>query len=230
MDLLEIEGSPGSVKTVAWSAATQAVFASAWNDIRVFDASDRDNLVLRGREPIERDLTHDNRSLAIAAIGDVILSSNWDQFGTYRYYPSRGAGDLWISADLVTQQNVASGEPVSRAVFLENHGTLPLTLSIGGVSAQLEVAALPTELVVGDMLELVVTYTPLSDAAFSGTVELLSDDPDQSSQTITFEFNQPGLGVGSSIPDMSFDQLQSGSFSLSELSGKPILLAYFATF
>ncbi len=227
--LIEIEPSPGSVKSVAYSAQTGAVFASAWNDVRVFDLTNRDDLLLIGREPIARDALRDNRSLAVAAIDDILVSANWDLFSTYRYRPGYGAPDVWLDTDAISDSNLAAGETVTKSVWVQNHGTFDATVSVGAVSSGLT-ATLDAEILARDeYAELVITWTA-TEAPFEGTVDIESDDPDQPVQTITVAFNQPGLGVGSQPPNYEFEELYGGTVSLEDFAGQPVLLAYFATF
>ena len=82
------------------------------------------------------------------------------------------------------------------------------------------------------MITAVVTigFIPDGPDQANGTLAITSDDPDEPTTTIAVRANLPGLRTGDAVPDLVFTDLDGFTHRLSDVRGKPVLLAYFATF
>jgi len=229
--LIEIEDTPGSALAV--DLGTAAAYVSDWNDIRVFDLSDRDDLVAIGREPLDpsnASTSAESRTLGIAARDDVIFSSNWTELVSYRYHADRRAPDLVVAPQSLWMADAAPGEPASAAMLLANHGTEPLTVhSVEGTSG-ITIGWTPDVIEPGQQGAVTVLLEPEDTAQYLGGVQILSDDPDQPDLDVLVRANGGGIGVGDSVAGMSFVRLDGGVIQLADLAGEVILLDYFATF
>ncbi|MDP7115110.1 MAG: hypothetical protein QGH45_24260 [Myxococcota bacterium] len=65
--LIEVEDTPGSALAVDWGGTANGIYVGDWNDIRVFDLTDRDDARLIGREPLNLGSGSDSRTLVYAA-------------------------------------------------------------------------------------------------------------------------------------------------------------------
>ena len=75
-----------------------------------------------------------------------------------------------------------------------------------------------------------MTFDPATDMAQQGTLSIFSDDPDEAEYRVVLIGNRAGLSTGDEAPDFTFSDLNGFSHTLSAQRGKPVLLAYFATF
>jgi hypothetical protein len=226
--LLEVEDTPGSALEVAWG--DDAVYVADWNDIRVYDLSDRDDARLVGREPLPQGAGPDSRTLGIAGRGDVIFSSNWTAMVSYRYHPGLEAPDLVSSGLDVLLPAAGPGNPGEGGVTLSNHGTRDLELEGVTLDPGLSVSGLPEVLEAGDDAWLTITLEPDDTAEYTGTVAVLSNDPDQPALELTVRANGSGTGIGDDLSHLSFVDRDGAVVDLAALEGSVVFLDYFATF
>ncbi len=228
--LLEVEDTPGSALAVDHGAAADAIYVGDWNDLRIYDLSDRDDARLIGREPLETFGGTQSRTLGIAGRDDVIFSSNWTEMVSYRYHPGREAPDLVVTPPLLSMPDAGPGQPSSALLSLRNDGSKTLVLHGVEGPPELTVAPLPETLSVGESAYVLVTLEPGDDGLFTGLLSLDSNDPDQGSMRVEVIANTPGLGVGDPVPPVTFVDLGGELVDTAELAGEVYLLAYFATF
>jgi len=229
--LIEIENTPGSALSVAIGA--DAVYVSDWNDVRVFDWTDRDDLVPVGHEPLDpsnASTSAESRTLGIAGRDDILFSSNWTEMVSYRYHADRLAPDLVISPQSLWMADAGPGEPASASMLLANHGTRPLAVQGVEGSQGITVGWTPEVVEAGQQGAISIVLEPDDDSTYLGSVEVRSDDPDQSTFSVLVRANGGGLGVGDPVGDMSFVALDGGVIHLADLAGSVVLLDYFATF
>jgi len=224
--------TPGSALGVARGRAVDAIYVSDWNDIRVYDVSDRQAPVLVGHEPVRLSADQDSRTLGIGAgRGDVFFSGNWTNLSSYRYHARRAAPDLDLSPGQLFLPRTEGGESTSALLTLTNSGGEALKL-LGWTThgRDLEVDLTAVTLPSGESQTLGVTFAPRRSHPLDGWINLKSNDADEPNKCIPVMANQGGLGVGDKIPDVTFLGLEGGSFNTRDLKGEVVLLAYFATF
>ncbi len=227
--LLDWERTPGSALALAVSPEHDALFVADWNDIRLFDISNRDNPFALGREALPLGQDRDSRTMGIAARGEYVYGSNWDVVGSYRFTAGVSAPDLVLDPADVQVPDAAAGETSVAVVVLSNDGPHPLQMLSLEADPQLDIGDLPESIDPFSKVTVEVEFSASSPQPFDGTIELLSDDVDQPSQSLRITANQPGLGVGDQVPDWQYFDLDNNVIQLGQYDG-PVLLAYFATF
>ncbi len=228
--LIEIEDTPGSALAVA--LGNDALFVSDWNDVRVFDRSEPTDLTLRGHEPLTLSPGISSRSLGIAAAGDWFFSGNWTELVSYQHFPERQAPDLTTNPGLLLFGSAEPGDSTSALLELHNAGTEPVVLDQVKTSSKvLSVSNLPTgALQPGERHTMSVSLSPKNDTPFDGWLNLFSDDADQPKQCVRAEGNRGGMWIGDAVADIDFVSLDGDIVRLSDFTGQPVMLAYFATF
>ena len=228
--LIDVEDTPGSALAVDWGASANAIYVGDWNDIRVFDLTDRDDARLIGREPLDLGYGSDSRTLGIAGRDDVIFSSNWTEMVSYRYTPGREAPDLVATPSTLSLADAGPGDPSSALLQLRNDGSKTLYLEGVNTPAEITVGSLPATLGVGESTNVLVTLEPLDTGSYNGEISFESNDPDQGTLGVNIRANLPGIGIGDPVPDVTFVDLDGNLINTADMAGDVYLLAYFATF
>ena len=230
--LTELVDTPGSALAVARGKSVDAVYVSDWNDLRVYDVSDRQSPSLVGHEPVLLHADQDSRTLGVGAgPGDVFFSGNWTALGSYRYHPDKIAPDLDLSPGQIFLARTEGGDTTKALVTVTNSGGKPLKLEGANAHGKdLEVDLDPTTLAPGEALNFSVTFAPRRGHTLDGWINLHSNDADEPNKCIPVMANHDGLGVGDAILDATFLSLDGQPYNTTDLRGKVVLLAYFATF
>jgi hypothetical protein len=124
------------------------------------------------------------------------------------------------------------GETRTQELNVKNQGTAPLVIYDAWVdNAAFTVSPTQVQIEPGDEFDLTLTYTATSTELESGKLTILNDDPNQLTREAWLTGNQPGLGVGSAMPEATGDLVDGTTWSYTEDAlGSVTLLAYFATF
>ncbi len=230
--LLDRQDTPGSALGVALSRPRGGLVVADWNDLRLFDVSDRDRLVARGHEPLLLRSDLGSRTLGVATgRHDLVFSGNWTALSSYRLHLGRHGGDLDPRPAALTLPRTEPGDVTNALIDLVNAGDRPLRLTgsqVGGRGLEVELA--PATLAPGDKVVARARWTPAGNGALDGWVNVLSDDPDEPRKCVPISGNQAGLTVGDPIGDPSFVGIDGTPIHLSDYEGQVVLLAYFATF
>lgn len=229
--LLDTDQTPGSATAIAVSPDVNGLFVADWNDIRVFDISDRDNPAPLGREPLElKQGNKESRSMGIASDGEIVYGSNWDILASYRFVPGVSAPDLVISPSPLLLADTGQGETTVTAVLLANEG--PQTLENISVTAGsgLTVAAVPESIPPFGAAFMEVSFTAPNAQPLNTTLNISSNDIDQATQTVSVFANQVGLGVGEAVPNWTYFDLDQNPVTLNDYANQVVMLAYFSTF
>lgn len=229
--LVEVADTPGSALAVALGAG--GLFVADWTDLRVFDVSGS-GLRRVGHEPLPTGNGRESRTLGVAAAGELIFSGNWRELVNYRYHPDRTAPDLDVAPRFVQLPAADAGERTSTVLRFANVGNQPLTLGAVETSdGSLSLDDWPEGAVLapGEEGRAILARTGSDASAWTGWINLVSDDADEGRRCVPVEANQPGVGVGQAAPDASYLTRDGQSLQLSTLlETGPVLLAYFATF
>ncbi len=230
--LLDVFDTPGSAVQV--SLAGDFAYVADWNDARVFDISDPSNIRMISAEWIPPQILGNRpqtftRVLGIGAIGDFAFLGEWKEVYVYEVHKDRIAPDIKLANDEVDLGT--DTEPLSRVIVIENEGNQPLLISqITSSHSAIEASEQNLEIPAGSASFFEIHYQPVSSAALEASLSIHSDDPDEAVATIKIFANQPGLGVGDSSPQVDVTKLEGGTWTLADAQGRPVLLAYFATF
>ena len=228
--LLDWETTPGSSTAIAFSPEASALFVADWNDIRMFDVSNRDDPFPLGREALPLGNDRDARTMGIASQGNYVFSSNWDELASYRFNPGLSAPDLVLSPTVLQLPDALPGESTTGALVLSNDGPHDITeLGIAATNG-LSFGELPTSIAAFSETVVEVTYSASDAQPFSGTLTITSDDIDQPTQSLDVTANQLGLGMGDAVPEWSWADLDGGEIALSHYPNQVVMLAYFSTF
>jgi hypothetical protein len=240
----------GSAVGVAYSAGR--AYVAAWNDTQVYDVADptAPTLITSLRLTIQQDYEDCSgdpevcvpnterpdptaRTLHVAASGDTMFVGNWWVPYSFQIFPERTAPHMALPEDiaLVDFGPTEVGATSTREVTVTNDGNAPLTLYDNWTDNEVfSVSPSQVRIEPGESTLLTLSYTASSSSIETGTLQMRSDDPLQPLRTGYLVGNQPGLGVGQPLPDVTVTLLDGSTFSTAPLTGSVMVLAYFATF
>jgi hypothetical protein len=247
--LSEVE-TDGSAVGVAYSDGRAHV--AAWNDTRVYDVSDpaAPAMLSSLRLTIQQDYENCSgdpevcvpdtsrpdptaRTLAVAATGDTMFVGNWWVPYAYQVFPERTAPHIVLPEDasLIDFGPTEVGEASTRELLVKNDGTQPLTLYDNWIDNEaFTVSPSQVQIEPGESTTLTLTYTATADEIEKASLQIRSDDPAQPIREAHLIGNQPGLGVGQPLPEVTVTRFDGSTYSTAPLTGSVMLLAYFATF
>lgn len=231
---------PGTAVRVAYSEGH--AFVAAWNDARVYDVADpahprfvaavrltqRDHDIDDGDRPEST-----SRILGIAARGRDVFVGNWHVLYSFRLHPERQAPSIRLpeKAALLDFGAVPVGTQRHEPFEVTNQGTAPLTIVDAWVAGDgFSVTPRQVRIPPGGRATLTLGFAPGSAAPAKGTLQLLSDDPLAPRRAAYLVGNEPGLGVGSRLPETAGLTLDGKPWSSGTTQGQVLLLSYFATF
>jgi hypothetical protein len=229
----------GSAIRVAYSEGH--VFVAAWNDARVYDVSDPTTPRFLGAVRVTQDddvpdgdrPAPTSRILGIAARGKDVFVGNWHVLYSYRLHPERTAPNILLpeAVSMIDFGPVEVGQSNTLPLEVTNQGTAALTLVNNWVfGGAYTVTPRQARIEPGETAVLTLTYTPTTTELETGYLQILSDDPQAPLRAAYLVGNQPGLGVGMTLPETDGVLLDGEPWSSSQTQGNVVLLAYFATF
>jgi hypothetical protein len=221
---LEDPAAPVSLGTISVNYSVISVdtaggllWAANQQDVVAFDISQPREPSLVNTEQTEQWAMH------IAARDNRVVVADWAYLHIYEADPSIIAPDMAPSS---TKVYLPEGGSVSLSV--SNLGGGPLSL-LGGEAPGVLVESDRTTIGSGRQASIRLSFT----GAAADTVACLSsddpDEPDHYIEIVATEPGGPGAGVGSAAPDFTLEDLDGQSLTLSDQRGKPVVLAYFAT-
>jgi LVIVD repeat/Abnormal spindle-like microcephaly-assoc'd, ASPM-SPD-2-Hydin len=229
----------GSAVRVAYSDGRVAV--AAWNDARIYDVSNpaspsfigavrltQDDDVPDGDRPAPT-----SRVLGIELRGSDVFVGNWHVLYSYRLHAERKAPNILLPEAVLMMDfgPLAVGQSSTQPLEVTNQGTAPLTLVNTWVFGDAyTVTPQQARIEPGESAVLTVTYTATKTELETGYLQVLSDDPQAPLRAAYLVGNQPGLGVGMTLPETDAVLLDGEPWSSSQTQGNVVLLAYFATF
>lgn len=163
--------------------------------------------------------------------GDHFYSAEWQILRVFKYGEINDP-DIDVSARLLKFKQLEIGESDTLQLGIENNGKNPLNIQAFGItSSDFTVEPQPSRLLFGEKALVDVIYSASSTTG-GGTLQIASNDPDESSLLITLEGNtRRSVAVGKPAADFTLPILANGSgtMSLSQLKGKVVVLALFAS-
>ena len=228
--LLDTDDTPGSALGVALG---DALYVADWNELRVFDVTNRDDPRLVAKEPLPLETESGSRTLGIAAAGDVLFSGNWTEMVSYRYFADRTAPDITVEPIFAQLPEAVAGSTSSSVITITNEGSEPLVftgLDVRDDKLEWDGPVRDDVLAPGASVNAVLRYHAENAASFAGELVIETDDPDQPQIVVTAEANTGGITVGSEFPGATWVDWQGDTVSFSEHAGEVVLLSYFATF
>ncbi len=197
------------------------VAVSDWDDVEVLSFS-VDGLELTGYK------NTGGRVMALAMSGNTIFSAEWMEMTVFEYGPVQGP-DIDFSKRKIEFPRVNQGNNHSEFFLLENNG--PSQLNINGININSSDFLINYDNVVLPAYtsqQVEVIYTPQGNP-WSTYVEFFTNDLDESYNQLWFTGNYPyGPMPGDPAPDFTLPIVNgSGDLSLSDLSGDPVVIAFF---
>ncbi len=224
---LDDPDAPASAGTVNLHYAVISVavdgdtlWAADQQDVVALDIGDPRAPVVRNTRQTEQWAMH------LAASGGVAWVADWAWVEGYRLLDGVTAPD----ADPSTGQLFLADDGGTATFELANLGSAPL--AILGASADDDRLSLEADRLTvepGESAALRLSYA--GGGGLEATLCLATDDPDEPTQEIAVVdgASGDGLGLGSPAPDFTLSGLDGRSYTLSEQLGRPVVLAYFAT-
>lgn len=190
------------------------LFAADHEGLMAWDISDPTNPVAVGQEVSEQ------FALAVISEGSTGWLGDWSIMGEWALTP--GAPDMAVSNTLVQLPEDGG----STELTLTNFGEGSLEIS-GATSAEgVLIETKRTTLASGQSTTMRLTW---SGGDLDSTICLASNDPDEPTREIAVVGGENGSYLGRPAPDFALQDLDGNTHQLSEQLGKPVVLAYFAT-
>jgi hypothetical protein len=194
-------------------------------DLVVIDVSDRGNPVPLGKQD------HNQFGLAVQAVGDRVYVGDWAFLSVWDVDTSLRSPE----ADLQSSEIFFYDGVGSKSLEVTNLGADTLLL-LGATLGddRVTVAATKTEIEPGESSTLVLTFTDTRQYPSLDTeLCLATNDPDEPVVILpvqtTSNDGQADLAVGQPAPDFTLTDVDGNLHRLYDNLGKPVVLAYFAT-
>jgi hypothetical protein len=240
--LVSVTDMPGTATSLGVSGERVAV--AAWNDVRVFDASEPVAPAFIGAVRLEQDQRYADdelgrpdttaRSFGADLSGDVLFVGNWNAPYLYRIHEENLAPYAVFPEDIYYMDfgTVPPGQDHERIVGIHNDGTAPLTIyDVWTTSPSFTVSPPGAVLAPGARAEFTLTYTASTSEREVALVSFQMDDPSWPVRKGYLVGNAPETGVGDPFPyTVATNVFTESRWTSEELLGKVTLLAYFATF
>jgi hypothetical protein len=161
-----------------------------------------------------------------------MLVGNWHVIYSYGVQADLQAPDIVLpeAINLLDFGAVAAGDSRTIPIAVRNQGTAPLTVVDASTSH-------PSFTIEPRQMRIAPGGTATVEVRYAGTgghesaiVTLESDDPAEPVRSGFLTANQPGLGVGKPLPEVTVNLVDGGEWSSTDSEGEVMLLAYFATF
>ena len=204
---------------ISVDAYNNTLWAVDQQDLVAFDISDPEDPVLINTENTEQWAMH------VTAASDRAYVADWGYLAIYQSYIGTNAPDL---APATTSIYVTAEEQT--IIDLDNLGNATLSLVSAESSSGDVIVEFSTDAIApGETAKMGITYT--GSAAESVSVCLATNDPDEPTWEFDITTGEVGsnTGLGSEAPDFTLTGIDGVSYTLSDQLGKPVVLAYFAT-
>ena len=185
--------------------------------VAVFDLSDPLAPALLHRETTEQ------FALAVAARGEQAWVGDWNLFSGFHADPTKRAPKL----DLPASRLYADPTSTTTVFTVTNRGSDDLVLTGASVQgAELTVQVDRATIPPGEQAELTLTGP---GGALDATVCIASNDPDDPVQEFLLQTTDGETLLGQDAPDFCLVDTEGVEHCLSDHAGRPVVLAYFAT-
>ena len=215
-------------------------YVAAWNDAQVFDVSSPAAPRFIGAARMTRDIGRDDdrpdvtsRTLGVAAHGDTLFAGSWHVIHSFRVDGDRAAPRLVLpeAVNLVDFGLVSAGSRVELPLTVRNQGTAPLTVFDAATdNPAFTVTPRAMRIPPDGSAAFQISYQANDDRKATAQLKFSSDDPANTERGGYLVANQPGVGIGRPLPEITVDLVDGGRWSSTALKGHVALLAYFATF
>lgn len=212
----------GYASRVAVSGNIVAV--SDWDDVEVLQWGNDPSLTLAGYK------NSGGRVMAINMVDDVIFSAEWRFFRTFRFGEIEDP-DIDLSRRVIDFPHTEIGECRESVLEVMNNGLSQLIINNVFIDHEDYSLNMPVESISpGEYIEAEITYCAASESG-NAAFGINTNDPDESFVEVTLEGNSTwGLEAGEEAPDFSLSSVNGfGNITLSELEGRVVVIAFFAS-
>ncbi len=207
------------------------LYTAEWDEVRAYDTRDP----ALPRVWSEAVPTGDDFSRVLTVETDAetgrMFAGEWTGMHAYDAQPDPTGPDIVVSPLSVQFGKVEPGDTADRVYVVHNDGDQ--TLQVTGVDSDWSSVTLDEacfEVEPGGAFAIEARFAPQSNSINAGRIRLQTNDPDEPEYVLRFAGNASGADVGDPMPDFVLQDLQGNTWERSELEGKVVLLAYFATF
>jgi len=198
------------------------VAVSDWIDVKILEWAG-DTLALIGYKNTGK------RTMAIGSRDSIIFSAEWQNLQIFSFGEITDT-DMDISSWDISFPMIEIGQSDTFDLIIENNGQFPLGIPQPEINhPDFQAINFPEYLDADNFSISQIIYTR-SEQNASGTMNLISNDPDESEVQVQLIGNYDGGIVGIEAPDFTLPVVANGSgnFSLSDHEGKIVVIAFFA--
>ncbi|MEL7370734.1 MAG: hypothetical protein AAFN74_17575, partial [Myxococcota bacterium] len=225
---IDTDGSAGGL-----AIEDDIMVVADWNEVLAYRLTDpRDPTRIGAQKAYDRQGRPDalGRILDVALEDGLIYMAEWTSLQAHRIVTNASAPDL-NTASFFEFERTAPGSSATGGVAFRNFGEVPLQLTELRTEGPFEVRLSTRVIPPGEQALAELSFAPVASTEARGGLLVSSDDPDEPQVWIELKGNLPGLRPGDEVPELALTSLDGRqTVRLSELRGRPVLLAYFATF
>ena len=210
---------------ITTAIAGDILYVADWDDVESFDISDPAVPILIGGEdtPV--------RAMGLDARADLLVVADWSRVRLYQPGPST-RGDILVPVDGISLGFLEVGATVDTTITLGNTGGAAITVSnVQEFGENYEILTpLPIVIPAGSSADLTIRYSHLSEGYAATFVRIESDDSDEFVITfpISADDNPSFLNLGNAAPDWIKQDTDGVLHALETLTGRVVVMAFFA--
>lgn len=222
--------APVAGTSVAIALGTDGlVYSAEWDEVRAYHPSDLTR-VWSEVVPTGDDFS---RVLTLATHPDIprVYAGEWTGMHMFETQAGATAPEIVAAPTSVQFGRIEAGDTEDRVVVVRNEGDQPL--HVYGYASDRDTVTVDDACFTvepGSAHALEIRFAPESDDISSGSILLQTDDPDEPEYEVRFSGNAAGADVGDPMPDFMLQDVDGNDWTRTDLEGKVVLLAYFATF
>lgn len=222
--------APVAGTTVAIALGSDGlVYSAEWDEVRAYDPADLTRIwseVVPTGDDFSRVLT-----LATHPEQPRVYAGEWTGMHMFEIQSDATGPEIVAAPTSVQFGRIEAGDTEDRVVVVRNEGDQPL--NVYGYASDRDTVTVDDACFTvepGSAHALEIRFAPDSDDISSGSLLLQTDDPDEPEYEIRFAGNAAGADVGDPMPDFMLQDVDGNTWTRTDLDGKVVLLAYFATF
>lgn len=205
------------------------LYSAEWDEVRAYDPDDLTRVwseVVPTGDDFSRVLT-----LAAHPNQPRVYAGEWTGMHMFESQPGATGPEIVAAPTSVQFGRIDAGDTEDRVVVIRNEGDQPL--NVYGYTSERDTVTVDDacfSVEPGSVHALELRFSPESDDISSGSLLLQTDDPDEPEYEIRFAGNAAGADVGDPMPEFMLQDIDGNTWTRTDLEGKVVLLAYFATF
>lgn len=207
------------------------LYVAEWDEIRVYDRSTPTLEQVWSEVVPTSDAGSRVLTLATDPDRNAVYAGEWTGMQVFEAQTDPTAPDIVAAPSTVQFGKVAAGDFADRVVVVRNEGDQPLHVySARSDHTTVSVSEACFEVPPESSYAIEVRYDPVEEVQHRGRLILQTDDPDEPEYVLYYSGNDAKADVGDPMPEFTLQDLDGNTWSVDDLEGKVVLLAYFATF